>query len=280
MKKMILICIILGVILLAFGAYEFYLSERNQETFDENKKSVTGYENSQEGQDAQDTIDTQKRLFMGGAGGGAVLLIIGIALSAMGAAPAGGGNVDKDILYVIRAMTVLLSAGVGLESSMEHVANSNYGAISTMFKKILDESKRGEYIEDALQREANLTSSTPMRRVLNTMVLGSKGEIDLVEALSKIAEREMKQREQEIDKFIETLGTRAEIYMTMGILVPIIIVVVIFVAILIKETGGALGGGGGMDAMTQPPVIAGLLFGDLAVLGAIAIKTKLDEPQI
>jgi len=112
------------------------------------------------------------------------------------------------------------------------------------------------------------------------MVLGSKGEIDLVEALSKIAEREMKQREQQIDKFIETLGTRAEIYMTMGILVPIIIVVVIFVAILIKETGGALGAGGGMDAMTQPPVIAGLLFGDLAVLGAIAIKTKLDEPQI
>jgi len=279
MKKMALICIILGVILLAFGAFEFFLSQRNQEVFDKNKEDLEGYEDSSDGKSAQETLDTQKNMFMAGAGGGAVFLIIGIALAAMSADQA-GGSVDKNILYVIRAMTVLLGAGVGLESSMEHVANSNYGDISVMFKKVLDESKRGEYIEDALQREANLTTSTAMRRVLNTMVLGSKGEIDLVEALSKIAEREMKQREQQIDNFIETLGTRAEIYMTMGILVPIIIVVVIFVAILIKETGGALGGGGGMDAMTQPPVIAGLLFGDLAVLGAIAIKTKLDEPQI
>ena len=189
-----------------------------------------------------------------------------------------GGNVDKEILYVIRAMTVLLGAGVGLESTMEHVANSSYGVISVMFQKILDESKRGEYIEDSLQREANLTRSSAMRKVLNTMVLGSKGEVDLVAALGKIAEREMKDREQQIDKFIETLGNRSEVYMTMGILVPIIIVVVIFVAQLIDQTG--LAAGGSMKVMTEPAVIAGLLFGDLGILGFIAIKTKLDEPKI
>ncbi len=189
------------------------------------------------------------------------------------------GDFDKDLLYMIRAMTVLLSAGVGLESAMSHIVESNYGAISILFKKILDQAKRGEYLEDTLQREANQMKSDAMRKVLSTMVLGSRGEVDLVEALGKIAEREMVLRRQEIDKFTETLGTRSEVYMVLGILIPIIIVVVIFVAILIGSSEFS-SGGDSMKAMTKPAVIGGLLFGDLFILGVIAIKTKFEEPSI
>ncbi|HID71323.1 MAG TPA: hypothetical protein EYP29_01080 [Thermoplasmata archaeon] len=279
MNKVAIICIIIGVVLVGFGIFEFFLAKEKE------MASSPGLENSPLEMSIKADLEEQENpvrmFFMISVGAGGALLSIGIALFFVGMRRVGGGGVERELLFVLRAMTVLLSAGVGLESAMEHVANSNYGEISVMFRKILDEAKRGEYIEDALQREANITQSTAMRKVLNTMVLGSKGEIDLVEALSKIAEREMTAREQQIDKFIDTLGTRAEVYLTMGVLVPIIIAVVIFVALLMKDTGGAFGGGGGsMEALTKREVIAGLLFGDLAVLGIIAVKTKLEEPQI
>lgn len=184
------------------------------------------------------------------------------------------GNVDQELLYAIRAMSVLLSTGVGLEMAMKHVAENDYGEISLLFSQALDESARGGYLEDALKRIQNQTHSKSFKTVITTMIIGSKGDINLVESLEKIAERETKEREVDIEKFVESLGSKSEIFMTGGILMPIIIIVVVFAQKLMAESG--------LSAMDEiSPLVASVILNILlAVLAVITITTKRSEPNI
>lgn len=184
------------------------------------------------------------------------------------------GSVDQELLYAIRAMSVLLSTGVGLEMAMKHVAENDYGEISMLFAQALDESARGGYLEEALKRIQNQTRSTSFKKVITTMIIGSKGDINLVESLEKIAERETKEREVDIEKFVESLGSKSEIFMTGGILMPIIIIVVVFAQVLMEKSGLS-----DMEAMA--PIAAGAILNFLlAVLAVITITTKRLEPNI
>lgn len=184
------------------------------------------------------------------------------------------GNVDQELLYAIRAMSVLLSTGVGLEMAMKHVAENDYGEISLLFSQALDESARGGYLEEALKRIQNQTHSQSFKKVITTMIIGSKGDINLVESLEKIAERETKEREVDIEKFVESLGSKSEIFMTGGILMPIIIIVVVFAQKLMSESG--------LSAMDEiSPLVASVILNILlAVLAVITITTKRSEPNI
>lgn len=184
------------------------------------------------------------------------------------------GNVDQELLYAIRAMSVLLSTGVGLEMAMKHVADNDYGEISLLFSQALEDSARGGYLEEALKKIQNKTSSKSFKKVITTMIIGSKGDINLVESLEKIAERETKEREVEIEKFVESLGSKSEIFMTGGILMPIIIIVVVFAQKLMAESG--------LSAMDEiSPVVAGvILYVLMAFLIIITVDTKRKEPNI
>jgi pilus assembly protein TadC len=184
------------------------------------------------------------------------------------------GTVDQELLYAIRAMSVLLSTGVGLEMAMKHVADNDYGEISLLFSQALDESARGGYLEDALKRIQNQTRSKSFKKVITTMIIGSKGDINLVESLEKIAERETKEREVDIEKFVESLGSKSEIFMTGGILMPIIIIVVVFAQKLMAESG--------LSTMEEiSPMVANVILTALvALLAFITFTTKRSEPNI
>lgn len=184
------------------------------------------------------------------------------------------GNVDQEILYAIRAMSVLLSTGVGLEMAMKHVAENDYGEISMLFAQALDESARGGYLEEALKRIQNQTRSKSFKKVITTMIIGSKGDINLVESLEKIAERETQERKVQIEKFVETLGSKSEVFMTAGILMPIIIIVVVFAQSLMAQSGLS------SSDEIPPSMSAAVLFGLLAFLSYIIIDTKRKEPNI
>ena len=184
------------------------------------------------------------------------------------------GSVDQELLYAIRAMSVLLSTGVGLEMAMKHVAENDYGEISMLFAQALEESARGGYLEDALKKIQNTTRSKSFKKVITTMIIGSKGDINLVESLEKIADRETKEREVDIEKFVESLGSKSEIFMTGGILMPIIIIVVVFAQVLMEKSGLS-------DMEAIAPHVAGIILNVLlAVLIFITITTKLSEPNI
>jgi len=116
-------------------------------------------------------------------------------------------SVEQELLYALRAMSVLLSTGVGLESAMKHVADSDYGDISTIFDQVLRESSEGGgYLADSLRRAMQRTNSEGLKKAMNTMILGSSGDVNLVDGLEKLAEKETRNREVAIEKYIDSLA--------------------------------------------------------------------------
>ncbi len=184
------------------------------------------------------------------------------------------GSVDQELLYALRAMSVLLSTGVGLESAMKHVADTEYGEISNIFGQTLRESAEGGgYLSDSLQKARERTNSEGLKKALNAMILGSTGEINLVESLEKLAEKETRNRQVAIEKYIESLGSMTEAYLILGILVPIMIVAIAFVDKLTEQAQFG-------EAMLTEGSRLAILMGVLSILGVIVIVTKVREPKV
>lgn len=184
-----------------------------------------------------------------------------------------GHTTERELLFALRAMEVLLSSGIGLESSIKHVAEGNYGEISIEFQKILDEINSGEYIVNSLKRAVGRTKSKGLRKAFTTMVIAAEGDISLVETFGKIAEKETKERRIALDGYIDKLSTTTEMFMVVGILIPIIMGAVI----LADTMMGAIQGG---QSLLTPPIVGLVLIGTLGVLCFMIVATKLKEPQV
>jgi len=167
---------------------------------------------------------------------------------------------------------VLLSTGIGLESTMRHVADSDYGEVSYIFDRILREAADGHgYLKDSLKEAAQRTSSEALKKAINTMIMGSSGEIDLVESLEKLAEKETRRRKLAITRYIEKLSSMTEFYLILGILVPIMVVTMVFVDLLIDPIWGS---------MFPDWLLTALLGAVVVVLALIISFTKIAEPGV
>lgn len=184
-----------------------------------------------------------------------------------------GHTTERELLFALRAMEVLLSSGIGLESSIQHVAEGNYGEISVEFNRILDEINSGQYIVTALRGAVSRTKSKGLKKALMTMVIAAEGDISLVETFGKIAEKETKERKVALDGYIDKLSTTTEMFMVVGILVPIIMGAVI----LADTMMGAIAGG---EAMLTPELVGLILYATLGILMFMVVMTKLKEPQV
>ena len=61
------------------------------------------------------------------------------------------GSVDEELLYAIRAMEVLLQSGVGIAEAMKHVADEDYGDLSSEFQRIFSAVDGGSTLGDAVR---------------------------------------------------------------------------------------------------------------------------------
>lgn len=186
-----------------------------------------------------------------------------------------GHTTERELLYALRAMEVLLSSGIGLESAIKHVAEGNYGEISIEFQKILDEINSGEYIVNSLKKAVARTKSRGLKKALTTMVIAAEGDINLVETFAKIAEKETKERRVALDGYIDKLSTTTEIFMVVGILIPIILGAVLLADSMFQENPQFKA-----KTFMTPTIAAVILAIDLIVLAGMIFRTKKIEPQV
>ena len=142
---------------------------------------------------------------------------------------------EKEVLYAIRALEILVGSGVGLEEAMKHIADADYGCISTEFHRVLDESRKGTYLERSLRDAGKRASSPAFRKMLETLAMGVRDDIEISKILKKTADREFEERRSKLEAFTKKLTGTAEIFMTMGILVPIILIVFGFLGSITKS---------------------------------------------
>ena len=181
-------------------------------------------------------------------------------------------TIDKELLYAIRAMDVLLESGAGIETAMKHVAENDYGELSRIFKEILAESKV-RYLNEILRERVERECSEGLRRVLNAIAMSSKGTA-LLDQLRRIADKEFDERKVKLEKFTERLTSISEVFLILSILIPIIVVSIAFIDAVVSKTPFR---GGVMLGNQLTVVLLGL---DLLLLFFLVTLTKHIEPEV
>jgi pilus assembly protein TadC len=129
---------------------------------------------------------------------------------------------ERDLLYSMRALQVLVGSGIGLETSMHIIGRGGYGVISDDFATILTNLGRGARLEEELAKIHTRSKSTSYRRFINTLRNNVANDTDLLRSLEQQAEREEEERNEKMKEYIEVLSGLPTLMLTFGMLAPII----------------------------------------------------------
>ena len=89
---------------------------------------------------------------------------------------------QREILYVIRTLDVLMSSGVGLEAAIHTIGSGGYGVISEDFSSMMKRLRKGTAggLDRELKGLLKKAESEGYRRLLNTMYSNVTQNTDIV----------------------------------------------------------------------------------------------------
>ena len=134
---------------------------------------------------------------------------------------------QREILYVIRTLDVLMSSGVGLEAAIHTIGSGGYGVISEDFSSMMKRLRKGTSrgLAPELKTMLKKAESEGYRRLLNTMYSNVTQNTDIVETLRKQGVRMENERTEAVKKYIEELGAVPETLLSIGMIGPIILAI-------------------------------------------------------
>ena len=186
----------------------------------------------------------------------------------------------REVLYVIRAMDVLMSSGIGLEATVHSISQGGYGVISEDFAKMMENVRKGgRPLEKELKSLMKNVETEGYRRLLNIMHMNITQNTDIIETLKKQGTRMEEERTEDVKKYIEDLSGVPESLLSIGMIGPIILSVFGLFPQL-------MGGEGMGDIMPIPEqstinVILNIgLFMTLLVMVMIGLKTHTKDPGL
>ena len=130
---------------------------------------------------------------------------------------------ERDLIYALRALQVLMGSGVGLEGAIHHIAQGGYGRFTDDCSDMISNMERGRMLEEELQRLIRSAKSDAYRRLLNSMRTNVTSNTDLLSSLEQQAEREEESRSDKLKRYIESLQGLPETALSIGFLIPLIL---------------------------------------------------------
>ncbi len=184
------------------------------------------------------------------------------------------GTIDEELLYAIRAMEVLLESGTGVAQVIRHMADDDYGDISSVLIEILEKTEAGQTLAEALRQAVGEARSPGFKKVLSTLMTALEDDVDITTRLDALADQEIRQRKVRVEGFVERLGGAGDRFLILAILLPIL-------AVIIGVIGAMMGGAGPIPAFDVPSFLIPLLF-CLSAFGMLAMVRTLrrGEPRV
>ena len=182
---------------------------------------------------------------------------------------------EINLIYALRAIQVLLGAGVGIEAALSHISKGGYGRISDDFSKVLQGIDKGQRMEDEIRRLVINSKSDDYRRLLNSILNNITSNTDMMGSLEQQASRAEENRNDKLKRYIEELSGLPEKALTIGFLAPLIL----GLAALAPFLMGGLQGLPGVSIPDQGTMLLLYNGGMLAAVVALAlmllgVKTK------
>ena len=134
---------------------------------------------------------------------------------------------QREVLYVIRTLDVLMSSGVGLEAAIHTIGSGGYGIISEDFSSMMKRLRKGNSrgLGPELKGLMSKADSEGYRRLLNTMYTNVTQNTDIIETIRKQGTRMENERTESVEKYIEELGAVPETLLSIGMIGPIILAI-------------------------------------------------------
>ena len=148
---------------------------------------------------------------------------------------------QREVLYVIRTLDVLMSSGVGLEAAIHTIGSGGYGIISEDFSSMMKRLRKGNSrgLGPELKGLMSKADSEGYRRLLNTMYTNVTQNTDIIETIRKQGTRMENERTESVEKYIEELGAVPETLLSIGMIGPIILAIAGLVPQLMSGDLGA-----------------------------------------
>ncbi|MBD3388467.1 MAG: hypothetical protein GF416_05295 [Candidatus Altiarchaeales archaeon] len=145
--------------------------------------------------------------------------------------------VDRDLVYALKDLLLNISAGLSLFESIKKISDADYGFVSRDMKTVVENTKQGMPLDDALEDLALKTSSEHMRNALWQTINAVKAGASVKDALAGIIDALMREQKRKIMNYIQELNVLSMIYMLFAVAVPTIITTVLVVLTSLMGTG-------------------------------------------
>lgn len=129
-------------------------------------------------------------------------------------------DLERNLIFGLRTITIQIRSGVTLFDSLSLVADGTYGYLSTEIRNVVDEINTGVPEEEALQRSALRNPSLFYRRAVWQIVNGMKAGADITLVLSELVKSMGKEQVIQIKKYGASLRLLSLIYMMLGVIIP------------------------------------------------------------
>jgi flagellar protein FlaJ len=134
-------------------------------------------------------------------------------------------EIDRELPFALRHMSIEIRAGVGIFKTMESIASADYGALSDGFRNVLLNIEKGVPTEDALELWEEKTKSEGLKRMISHLVRAMRTGGNLSDIMITIAEDVAFERRMKIADFAEKLNLLSLFLMMVAIILPVLITI-------------------------------------------------------
>jgi len=155
------------------------------------------------------------------------------------------GNIERDLLFAIRHLSVLTNAGVPLFAAMVSVSEERgalgYGMVGKEFAKIVNEVEAGKELSQALNDSAARTPSKYYERIMWQLSNSSKAGVPVNEALSQLLDYLSEEQKIALRNYGSQLSPLSLVYLLTTMVGPTLVIIFLMIistmtAIPVTET--------------------------------------------
>ena len=134
----------------------------------------------------------------------------------------GYGDLNRELPYALRHMSIELKAGRGLHDAIMTIRNAGYGSLSREFNRVLEEIKFGKSTEDSLLEMSHRVKSEGLSRAIHQIVGTLRVGGNLANSLEIIAKDISFDMQIKLKEYSQKLNSFILIYTFVAILAPVI----------------------------------------------------------
>ena len=142
----------------------------------------------------------------------------------------GYSDLNQELPYALRHMSIELKAGRGLHDALITIRNANYGSLSREFNRVLEEIKFGKSTEDSLLEMSHRVKSEGLTRAIHQIVGTLRVGGNLAGSLEIIAKDISFDMQIKLKEFSQKLNSFILIYTFLVILAPVISLIMLMAA--------------------------------------------------